>query len=205
MGVYSRIVGTRDPGSPAGDQRPLHTPEHPAEPSTGERVLANVGPRIQEVLDAAERLAADIRAEAEAAAARHVEQRQREADRAFEERFAELRGIVDALGARAATVQKEVSELAGELGKARRRLARLGGGDPVAAVPDQLEGPDGPQPVAYPGTARNEHSREQGILRATQLAVAGTDRTEIERMLRSEFGIEDAGAVVDQLYGSGPA
>jgi len=35
--------------------------------------------------------------------------------------------------------------------------------------------------------------------------VAGTDRAEIERMLRTEFGIEDAAAVLDQLYGASPA
>lgn len=44
-------------------------------------------------------------------------------------------------------------------------------------------------------------NRENVVLRATQLAVAGTERGEIEATLTQEFGIEDASAIVDEIVG----
>ena len=45
------------------------------------------------------------------------------------------------------------------------------------------------------------HPPEEAILRATQMAVAGSSRSEIEATLRDEFGLADAGAVVNDILG----
>jgi hypothetical protein len=42
------------------------------------------------------------------------------------------------------------------------------------------------------------------LLRAAQMAVAGSSREEIERALRAELGIGDPGPIVDELLGAQP-
>jgi hypothetical protein len=42
---------------------------------------------------------------------------------------------------------------------------------------------------------------EEALLRATQMAVAGNDRAEIERTLEAEFGITDPHFITDELLG----
>jgi len=75
---------------------------------------------------------------------------------------------------------------------------------PAPAEPDP---PDpGPKPVAYPGTAAPEADSdslppEEALLRATQMAVAGSSREEIEVALRDEFSLDDPGAAVDDILG----
>lgn len=171
-------------------------------------VVENAGNRVQEILDAAERVTAEIQADAEAAAARYLEERRHEADQIVEGRIDELADLTGGLKSRLASVQQEALALLAELEAITTRIVRVPstgqGADPggLRPVPDVEPAP---QPVAYPGTGRPDRARQQGILRATQMAVAGTDRAEIERMLRTEFGIEDAAAVLDQLYGASPA
>ena len=73
-----------------------------------------------------------------------------------------------------------------------------------------------PAPVfAYPGRSASESTpagvpesppeMEEALLRATQMAVAGSDRLEIEQVLRSEFSIEDPGEIVSEILGPDPA
>ena len=72
---------------------------------------------------------------------------------------------------------------------------------------------EGPQPVAYPGTQEaapvNQTSTparaedvpvpDEALLRATQMAVAGRSREEIEETLRRDFALTNPGAVVDDI------
>ena len=37
---------------------------------------------------------------------------------------------------------------------------------------------------------------------ATQMAIAGSSRSEIERRLRTEFGINDAARALDEIFGT---
>ena len=93
-----------------------------------------------------------------------------------------------------------------------QRMALLAGsgddGAPAATIPPAatpgtpLPPRPGPVPVEQPSSASSERIPEQAVLRATQMAVAGTERTEIERMLRVEFGIDDPAAVVDEMLRS---
>ena len=63
-------------------------------------VVANVGSRVQEILDSAERIARDIRGEAGASSARLIQERRREADRILEERLREFNSLAQTLALR---------------------------------------------------------------------------------------------------------
>lgn len=166
-------------------------------------MVADVGDRVQELMDAAERAAGQIQADAEAAAAQHETQRRAEADQLVEQRVREIDSIGRSLAGRVEDLQREATELIRELDDAARRLADLGGEAPTAREPWQAASKPSPEPVAYPGTAAQTGGvPEQATLRATQLAVAGTARADIERMLRSDFGVEDPTSVVDRVLRS---
>jgi hypothetical protein len=180
----------------------------PGRPPTGlGDVVANVGDRVQEILDAAERIAGEIRAEAEAAGENYVYERRREAERAVEEGVREFTGLTHSVTARVETLQREASALVEVLEDARRRLAALAQSvEPQTqptfrASPPQAPSPPRPE-VAETDASEGEKIPEQAILRATQMAVAGIERTEIELMLRTEFGIRDPASVVDQMLRS---
>jgi hypothetical protein len=176
------------------------------EPTGLGEVVANVGSRVQEILDTAERLATEIRAEAQAAGDNYLYERRREAEQAVEDGVREFTGLTHSVAARVETLQREASALVEALEDARRRLETLARsvepqhpptiGSPVV----QPAPPDGAETGTEP--AGDDKIPEQAILRATQMAVAGIERTEIELMLRTEFGIRDPGSVVDQMLRS---
>lgn len=84
---------------------------------------------------------------------------------------------------------------------------------PTAVPADQFTPPtpdQRPTTVSYPGTAAPEQSEESALgrppsegirLLATQMAVAGESREDIEHRLRSDFGVADADLVVRELFG----
>ena len=59
--------------------------------------------------------------------------------------------------------------------------------------------PPPPQPDTQPGTGASPSDGAR--LLAAQMAVAGSSREEIETRLREEFGIEDAGPILDGILG----
>ena len=182
----------------------------PGRPPTGlGDVVANVGDRVQEILDAAERIAGEIRAEAEAAGENYVYERRREAERAVEEGVREFTGLTHSVTARVETLQREASALV-EAARGRPPpplLARPKRGAAASADVPLLAAASAPAAAAESAAAETDASEgekipEQAILRATQMAVAGIERTEIELMLRTEFGIRDPASVVDQMLRS---
>lgn len=173
MGVYSRIVESRLAREPADE------PEA-AEQATGglEAVVDDAGERIQELVDAAERVGA----------------------------------LAESLGFRMESLKREAQALVDVLDEARRSLSDLaeaGGAPEVRAVPAPEPAPAPPSPQAAASRpqpvpeaapeAAPKRIPEAAVLRATQMAVAGEERTEIERMLREEFGVTDPAGAVDQL------
>lgn len=200
MGVYSRLVESRftPPASDNDEQRSFPASDR-ANPEIGD-VVTNVGHRIQQILDTAEQAAADIRAEAEAASASYVRERQYEADRLVEERAREFTNLTHSLSARIEGLQREASALADALEQARSSLAALGrvtAPEPAPEVP--APDPPSPPPEASRPNGQGDRIPEQAVLRATQMVVAGAERTEIERMLRVEFGVDDPASVVDEM------
>lgn len=187
------------------------------EPVTGEselrRSVSEATARIEEIIDTAERVAEGIRAEAEAEARRHVAEREREVDRMAEERARELGELAGLLTERARYVFEQVQGLASAL--ERTAAAIRAGGVPAASAEEAPEGgADQPPPPderpdtaeAHPQPARPASPPQRGgpdepLLRAIQMAVAGSERAEIERTLRRDFGVDEPGAMVDQILG----
>jgi hypothetical protein len=205
----------------------------PRPPSALRRSVSEATGQIQEIVDAAERVAEEIRAGAEADAAAYLEERRRDVDRVTEEHARQLAELADSLAGEVEAVRQDVRRvtraLEDAIAKIRAMPAGLSTGEPppaadegaepaaVAASPpaSEAERQGGPRPVAYPGRAvaqaassaaanpASGSGSEEPLLRATQMAVAGSERAEIEDALRREFGIADPGSIADQILGPG--
>ena len=164
--------------------------EGPTEGSSSLReALAAAGERVVEIVDSAERVADEIRAEAEAEAAEYLRARRAEADRLYEARADELAEIVNGLPDRSERLWRDLAALTAELQRASHRIR-------AAAAAPEAQTAAASEPA---GTQPSERIPEEAVLRAAQLAVVGTDRAEIQRALSSEFGLSDPAAVTDQL------
>ena len=188
--------------------------------------------RINEIVDIAERMAKEIRADAEREANAYLEARRREADGMFAGRVhavAELEASLLACSERArdalGRVVVELDEMIASIRSTRGTVDLTGGAEAggelrQAATGDPVDGGTGLRPVgtspaaavdprtssgdaAAPGSGeRAEEPHADAILRATQLAVAGRGRNEIEATLREELGITDPAAVLDGVLGT---
>lgn len=183
--------------------------------------ITDASRKIESIIDDAERAATEIRADAKANA-------EREAKRALNESSAELAAVVNPLIERVENLRVEAAALMHEIETATAKLSELarvtGVATPAAPpVPEEAMRPaasppvdraepvaatssPGPVPVAYPGRGREEASAavpEEAVLRATQMAVAGSSRAEIETTLSDEFGLEDPTPVVNDILGEG--
>lgn len=101
--------------------------------------------------------------------------------------------------------------------QARRQLQDAGAradrivAERLRALADELDPPATPrreshlrpvEPAAEPGPAPGQRSGSAGArLLATQLAVSGAGREEIEQRLRSGFEIEDTSEILDAILG----
>jgi hypothetical protein len=122
-----------------------------------------------------------------------------------------LAAIVEAAEQAAAQVIDDAEE------QARRQLAEAGAradrivAERLRSLADQLDPPLTPlpephlrsvEPVAESEQPAGQRSSAAGArLLATQMAVSGASRAEIEERLRSGFDIEDAGAMLDAILG----
>lgn len=216
------------------------------------RSVSGAAERIQSILDAAEQVANEIRADAERDASEYGEQRRREADAYAEQRRRETEALAEA---QVKELDRVASILRDQLAEKEERdrdfvaivteaAESLRGGvtvppvvpapapEPVAETnsrPEPVEPeetvarlappPSAPEPVAerepdlppLPAddrfstpaveSAPAEASRESALIRATQLAVRGTERGEIERTLRDEFGVSEPSEIVNEILG----
>jgi hypothetical protein len=221
VGVYSRIVESRSGQSPPGDGQESGEAEPTA--ALGD-VVTNLGGRIQEIVDTAERVVEEIRAEAEAAAQEYLDARRREADRVMEGRLREFGAVTRDLSARIERLRGDADALNDALGEAQSGLDRLAEtsapeasesgtsvpeegvvDDPVEVEPPPAQSLRAARPEPSPPrvpAGRVERIPEEAILRATQMAVAGIERTQIELMLRTEYGLSHPASVVDQMLKS---
>jgi uncharacterized membrane protein YccC len=194
-----------------------------AEPSPGTQLKSSITDatrKIESIIDDAERAAAEIRAEARAEA-------ERESRRLISESAARLAAVVDPLHKRVENLRVEAAALMHELEAATLKLAELttnaleqeSTGAPLAAESPVTDSPEppalvedveppssaGPVPVAYPGKSTAPTAAadppEEAMLRATQMAVAGNSRSEIEATLKEDFGLDDPTTVVDDILG----
>lgn len=222
--------------------------------------------RIEEIIDSAERVASEIRADAEAEGRELLESRRREAEeleretdrlraeteRLRHEREEALQGATRGLSAKLGNVRVSLETTLASLDRTDQVIneldtppppvadARAGpfpgadrmtppvptpsmapspetAPDPFVSGPDHApEPPAGdepadadafdeagpvptdPLPPARPASGSNS---DEAILRATQMAVAGSNRDEISRTLQAEFGIDDPESILGQILG----
>ena len=133
---------------------------------------ADAAARLATIVDAAERAAAGVIDDAEAQAQRYLEEAKSRADKIVAERLRELADELD-------------PPVMGE-----RPSGHL---KPVEVLPEASE--DG-----EPLTPRRSGSAGARLL-ATQMAVSGADREEIEARLRNGFEIEDTSEILDAILG----
>ncbi|MDP9483791.1 MAG: hypothetical protein M3P84_11290, partial [Chloroflexota bacterium] len=105
-----------------------------------------------------------------------------------------------------ARIRDRTADLAREIDAVLGLLTELRGARDADAAPT------GSPAVAYPGAGQPpaassgfDGRSEAALLRATQLAVAGSGRGEIEARLLSEFDLADPGAVIDEILGASEA
>jgi hypothetical protein len=173
--------------------------------------MSSVGERVETVLEAAERAAADIRKDAEQWAQRHMEETRRRADELAAQRVQELSSITDDLLSRAQAVARQSDDLINALDSASRRALKVplrrqedGNREPEEDAKAQ---PDTPPKESAPAEAEPQGAQTRPAparvsdgarLLATQMAVAGSDRDTIASRLRDEFGIGDPSAILDE-------
>jgi vacuolar-type H+-ATPase subunit H len=158
--------------------------------------------RLAAIVEAAEQAAVTVIDDAEEQARQQLEKAEAEADRLVTERLAAISDLTDSLIAQADEIRGRSEQLISTLEEARHRLGGEPGAErrPQASRPshlsavDPLEEPGGREPAegATPAGAR---------LLATQMAVSGNSRQEIETRLRNGFEIEDTASILDAILG----
>jgi hypothetical protein len=181
--------------------------------------------KIESIIDDAERAADDIRAEASEEAERESRRRISESASQLAAVVDPLIKRVENLRVEAAGLMHELETATLELVELTKRSTEQAAAD-TATIPAKPEPPtpaapstpepveasppapiSGPAPVAYPGTGApaakglTGDPPEEAVLRATQMAVAGNSRSEIEETLRDEFNLTDAAPVVEDILG----
>jgi cell division septum initiation protein DivIVA len=177
---------------PADETRvePITGASASSEASRLRQSISQAAEQIDKIIGAAEEAASEIQAAAAREAERYLAERRREAESLrARQQFEVARAFAD-LRARLAEI--EASALAGE--------APQPAGSPPSA-PTELRTAAAPDPNPAASAAGQNHTL--AVIRAAQLAIVGTPREDIERMLRDELGVERAGEIVDQVLPPG--
>jgi hypothetical protein len=173
-----------------------------------EELRATTAERLEAIVEAAERAAESVIDDAEAQARRYLAQAKAEADRFGDEKTAGVSDLIDALLAQAVSLRAGAERLQGSLEEVRDRIH--GGQRSVGEQRDEVGGnPEPPRLRAISGREETASPTEErrpdaagARLLATQLAVSGSSREEIEDRLRNRFDIEDTKAILDAILGS---
>jgi len=148
----------------------------PPRPQRPPSSAADAASRLATIVDAAERAAAGVIDEAEAQARRHLDEARGRADRIVAERLRELADELDPPGSG--------ERLTGHL-------------KPVESIERADEGAADAEDALAPRRSGSAGAR----LLATQMAVSGASREEIEERLRSGFEIADTSEILDAILG----
>jgi vacuolar-type H+-ATPase subunit H len=172
-------------------------PSSPLAASTAERLAA--------IVEAAERAAVTVIDDAEKQAREHLEQAEAEADRLVAERLASLAELTDTLVAQGEEIHTRSERLLASLEEAKRRLATADGSESqrathlTAVAP--AEDPALPESIELEAEVAEVTTPAGARLLATQMAVSGNSRAEIDARLRNGFEIEDTAAILDAILG----
>jgi cell division septum initiation protein DivIVA len=170
-----------------------------------------------------------IRKDAHAEAGRYKDASRREADRVTEEQVSRLETVLEALRSQLRSIEEQGSKMVGAVEEA---IERVRAGSRAQESPSEVRlqaavRPRSPSsaPHASPTSAPapsdekraapairtaddgekngQDSSQQAAMIRATQLAVGGSDRAEIEDTLRREFGLDDPGTIAGEILGTG--
>lgn len=185
----------------------------PAQPG---KLASSAADRIGTIIEAAERAAETVIDDAEAQAGRYLAEAQAEADRIVSERLSSLSELTDSIAAQAEEIRRQSERLLESLEAAKVELQVAGPEDALALADSEPveEGSRGSHlaavaPVSEPEVERGEpvsQPADQATpagarLLATQMAVSGNSREEIDSRLRNGFEIEDTTAILDAILG----
>jgi hypothetical protein len=173
---------------------------------------ATTAQRLEAIVEAAERAAESVIDDAEAQARRYLTQARAEADRITDRRMEDLSHMIDVLLDRADSLQREAERMQTLLEEAKFRLDpeqpdRAEKGEAAAAEEPaplreapRLRAVTHPEPPAATPEAKPTDAAGARLL-ATQMAVSGSSREEIEQHLRNRFEIEDPTPILDAILG----
>lgn len=180
--------------SRAGDPSDISKKQHALRATTAERLEA--------IVEAAERAAESVIDDAEAQARKHLAEARAEADRLADNRIPDLSELIDSLLGQALSLREEAERLQATLEEAK---ARTESGKAQAQPPEQRQAPRLRAVESEEAPAPADEDRRSDAagarLLATQLAVQGSSREEIEQRLRNGFEIEDTDAILDAILG----
>jgi hypothetical protein len=180
------------------------------DPPEPEIPVRDTGGYVESVIEAAERAAAKIRADAEADARRYLADYKKHIDNLAEERAK----ATDALVEQARKAKDQYDRLVGTVDSALRSSPDVGNGsrpgleaepegEPSRAgrrgrTPDAPEAPARDRGTTAGGFKPRPQNAEANAL-AAQMIAAGSDRRSVAKRLRDELGIDDTDAVLDKL------
>jgi polyhydroxyalkanoate synthesis regulator phasin len=186
----------------------------PSDISRKQRALqAETAERLEAIVEAAERAAQGVIDDAEAQARRYLAQARAEADRVAGSRVAGLSDLIDSLLSQARSLREEAERLQATLEEAKTWVEegqRSQQGEREQAeeqLPPRLravgaeEAPPAPASAPAPEAEGKRTDAAGARLLATQMAVEGSSREEIEQRLRSRFEVEDTDAILDAILG----
>jgi vacuolar-type H+-ATPase subunit H len=199
-------------------------------PARRREIEDSTAARLAEIVAAAERAAKQVIDEAEAEARSRIIDAQEEADRIVAERLAGLAEITEQINAQAEALKRQAEALQRALAKAKAGLGETEGDEPASLLERRATDfefeedfvpangsrkPLGPA-LSIVGSRTDEYADDAPAtdgepggngtpagarLLATQMAVSGSSRAEIEARLRNGFAINDTRAILDAILG----
>lgn len=166
------------------------------ERSSNPRALTpSAAERLGTIVEAAERAAESVIDDAETQARRHIAEAEAQADQIAAERLADQSELIDSLLAEAEELRAQAERMVASLERARSELGE--GGE----APRQ----DGPRRSHLSAVSERPDDGRGSLagarLLATQMAVSGSSREEIEQRLRNGFEIQDPAPILDAILG----
>lgn len=169
------------------------------ERSSKPRALApSAAERLGAIVEAAEQAAESVIDDAEKQAHRYLEEAEAEADRLVAERLDEQSRLVESLISQAEELREQAERMVVSLERARVELGAEQGGRPSA---DSSRRSHLSAVEEDPEREESRGSSAGARLLATQMAVSGSSREEIEIRLRNGFDIEDPTGILDAILG----
>jgi len=178
--------------------------EAPPRPAT---LSAGTSDQVRQILEAAERSAAELRGDAGREASEHVERVGEAADgmlRRLDELQAELGSLLDGLRAGGERLADGLAELQAQVAEVGPVEAAPEPEDFAAAAPAEVTEPDPEpepeeaEPVEEPAGSSGDEAGARII--ALNMALGGTPREETAAYLDEHFALADPDALLDDVY-----